>query len=385
MAAMLIGNQKPEPVSAVHLRITSHASRLTLYTLLIFWLSVAVAVAKSPLQIIQASTDSLLIKFEAPTLQFNSQEINGRTFARISFTGASLTTEVGRPSLPVYPQLIGIPIDASPHVTVIDSRLEVRQTERVIPAQPSSLVNPQPTLIMDMDFYRRDRSQPTKLVEVTPLGLIRGQRVARFQIQPIQYNPARSQLKIYHELLIRINFNSTPTQSYQGSKRLATPSLVIETSQAFEQLFQTKLLNYNQAKTWRRSPQNVAAAPAVQRTSEPSNRYKIPISRTGIYKITYSELRRAGANPMDIELETLKMENRGRRVGIHIFDHDTDGRFDRDESIVFYGGAPIGDRFTETNVYWLSWGGVGRPQVSVRDAAPKTSNAPIPFAFKKEN
>ena len=364
-------------------RFTFHALRFTFYALLIFWLSVAVAAVKPPLQIIQASTDSLLIKFEAPTLQFNSQEINGRTFTRISFTGASLTTDVGRPSLPIYPQLIGIPLDASPHVTVIDSRLEVRQTERVIPVQPSSLANPQPTLIMDMDFYRRDRPQPPKLVEVTPLGLIRGQRVARLQIQPIQYNSARSQLKIYHELLIRINFNSTPTQSYQGSKRLATPSLTIEPSQAFEQLFQAKLLNYSQAKTWRRSPQNVAAAPAMQHLSNPLDRYKISISRTGIYKITYSELRRAGANPMGIELETLTMENRGRRVGIHIFDHNTDGRFDSDDSIVFYGGAPIGDRFTNTNVYWLNWGGVGRSQVDIRDAAPKTSNAPTPFAFKK--
>ena len=385
MAAMFIGNQKPEPASAVHLRITSHVSRLTFYTLLIFWLSVAVAAAKSPLQIIQTSTDSLLIKFEAPTLQFNSQEINGRIFARISFTGASLTTDVGRPSLPVYPQLIGIPIDASPHATVIDSQLEVRQTERIIPVQPSSLANPRPTLIMDMDFYRRDRPQPPKLVEVIPLGLIRGQRVARLQIQPIQYNPARSQLKIYRELLIRIDFNSTSSsaQSYQGSKRFATPSLVIETSQAFEQLFQAKLLNYNQAKAWRHSPQSVAAAPAVQLASEPSNRYKIRISRTGIYKITYSEIRGTGTNPVDIGFETLKMENRGRRVGLHIFDHDTDGRFDRDDSIVFYGQAPIGDRFTNTNVYWLNWGGVGRSQIGVRDAAPKTSNASTPFAFKK--
>ena len=362
---------------------TFHALRFMFYALLIFWLSGAVAAVKPPLQIIQASTDSLLIKFEAPTLQFNSQEINGRTFTRISFTGASLTTDVGRPSLPIYLQLIGIPLDASPHVTVIDSRLEVRQTERIIPVQPSSLANSQPTLIMDMDFYRRDRPQPPKLVEVTPLGLIRGQRVARLQIQPIQYNPARSQLKIYHELLIRINFNSTPTQSYQSSKRLATPSLAIEPSQAFEQLFQAKLLNYNQAKAWRRSPQNVAAAPAMQHLSNPLDRYKISISRTGIYKITYSELRRAGANPMGIELETLTMENRGRRVDIHIFDHNTDGRFDSDDSIVFYGGAPIGDRFTNTNVYWLNWGGVGRSQVDIRDAAPKTSNAPTPFAFKK--
>ena len=191
-------------------RTTFHALCLTFYTLLIFWLSVDTAAAKSPLQIIQANTDSLLIKFETPTLQFNSQEINGRTFARISFTGASFATNVGRPSLPVYPQLIGIPLDASPHVTVIDSRLEVRQTEHIIPAQPPGLVNPRPTLIIDTDFYRRDRPYPTKLVEITPIGLIRGQRVARLRIQPIQYNPARSQLKIYHELLIRINFNSTP-------------------------------------------------------------------------------------------------------------------------------------------------------------------------------
>ena len=50
---------------------------------------------------------------------------------------------------------------------------------------------------------------------------------------------------------------------------------------------------------------------------------------------------------------------------------------------MFYGVAPIGDRFTDTNVYWLSWGGVGRSQVDVRDAAPKTSNVPTPLAFKK--
>ena len=374
------GKRENEKTSSI---FPFHALRFTFYTLLIFWLSVAVAAAKSPLQIIQASTDSLLIKFETPTLQFNSQEINGRIFARISFTGASLATDVGRPSLPVYPQLIGIPVDASPHVTVIDSRLEVRQTDRIIPTQPPGRAKPQPMLTIDTDFYKRDRPYPTKLVEITPTGFIRGQRVARLQIQPIQYNPARSQLKIYHELLIRINFNSTHTRSYQGSKQPATSSLVIEPSQAFEQLFQTKLLNYDQAKVWRRSPQNVAAAPAVQRASESSNRYKILISQTGIYKVTYSNLRRAGANPTGIELGTLKMENRGRRVGLNIFDHNTNGRFDRDDSIVFYGEAPIGDRFTDTNVYWLSWGGVGRSQVDVRDAAPKTLNAPTPLAFKK--
>ena len=407
-----MGNQKPDPVSRVHLRAMSHVpiyqgssfrernppryigagwngtcgtSRFTFYTLLIFWLSAATIAAKSPFHIVQADADSLLVKFEAPPLRFNSQEINERTFTQISFAGATFTTEVGRPSLPVDSQLIGIPIDASPYATVIDSRLEVRQTEHIIPAQPSSLTNPQPTLIIDTNFYRRDRPYPAKLVDVTPIGLIRGQQIARLQIQPIQYNPAKSHLKIYHELLIRIDFNATPsaTQSHRNSNRFAAPPSVTEPSQAFEQLFQAKLLNYSQAKAWRRSPQSVPAAPAVQQTNTPSQRYKILISRTGMYQIKYSELRRAGATPTDIELKTLKMENRGQRVGLHVFDYNADGRFNRDDSIVFYGDAPIGDRFTDTNVYWLSWGGVGRSQVTVRNVAPRTLNAPTPLAFKK--
>ena len=399
-----MGNHKLDPVAA-HLRTMFHVpiyrgssfrernprngtyetSRFTFYTVLIFWFSIVPAAAKSPLHIIQANTDSLLIRFETPPLQFNSQEINGRPFARVSVTGTTLTTEVGHPSLPVYSQLIGVPIDASPYATVIDSRLEVRKTERIIPAQPSSLTNPRPTLIIDTDLYRRDHPYPAQLVEVAPIGLIRGQQVARLQIHPIQYNPAKSHLKIYHELLIRIDFNATPssTQSHQNSKRFAAPSFMIEPSQAFEHLFQAKLLNYDQAKAWRRLPRSAPAAPAARHTGVPSNRYKILISRTGMYQITYNELRRAGANPVDIELESIKMESRGRRIGLHIFDHNTDDRFGQDDSIVFYGQAPIGDRFTTINVYWLSWGGVGRSQVTVRDATPKTLNVPTPLAFKK--
>lgn len=380
-----MGNQKTDPVSAIHLRTTFPTSRFTFYTFLIFWLSAATVTAKSPIHIIQADNDSLLVKFETPTLQSNSQEINGRTFTQISFIDATLTAEVGRPSLPVYSQLIGVPIGASPYATVIDSRLEVRQTEPIIPAQPANLTNPQPTPIIDTGFYRRDRPYPAQLVEVTSIGLIRGQQVARLQIQPIQYNPAKSHLKVYHELLIRIDFNTIPpsTQSHRNSKRVADPSFVIEPSQAFEKFFQEKLLNYSQAKAWRRLPQSAPAAPAAQHISNPSKRYKILISRTGMYQITYSELRRAGIDLVDIEPKTLKMENRGRQVGLHIFDHNADNRFDQGDSIVFYGEAPIGDRFTDTNVYWLSWDGVGRSQVTVRDAAPKTPNAVMPLAFKK--
>ena len=284
----------------------------------------------------------------------------------------------GRPSLPVYAQLIGIPVGASPHTNVINSQLETRQTERIIPAQQSTIDNRPPPLAIDTGFYRRDRFQPANLVEVVPIGFIREQRVARLQIQPIQYNPARSQIKIYHELLIRIDFNSPPAPP-------AAPSPFIQTSLPFEQLFQAKLLNYKQAKAWRQYPQrraqSVPAAPGAQSTIE--ERYRILIDRTDIYEITYNDLRRVGVDAERVEFQTVKMENRGRQVGVYIFDRSEDGKFDRDDSIVFFGQALIGDKFSDDNVYWLSWGGAGNSRVRTKNAEPKTSNAVIPRAFKK--
>ncbi|MCZ6676372.1 MAG: C25 family cysteine peptidase, partial [Candidatus Poribacteria bacterium] len=334
--------------------------------------------AQSPIQIIQSNADSLVLKFQLPELRFGQVEIDGRAFTQISFAGAMFTMEAGRPSLPVYAQLVGIPVGASPYASVISSQSEVRQTQRIAPARRSTIDNRQPALELDTDFYRRNRFEPVKLVEVVPIGFIRDQRVARLQIQPIQYNPATSQIKIYRELVVRIHFNPPTLAS-------AAPAAFIASSQPFEQLFQAKLLNYNQAKAWRQNPQRqayrVPAAPAFQSAIE--ERYKILVNRTDIYEITYSELRRAGADPARIELQTVKMENGGREVGVYVFDRDEDGRFGPEDSIVFYGQALIGNKFTDDNVYWLSWGGIGNSRVNPKNAQPQTPNAPSPVAFQK--
>ncbi|MCH8290157.1 hypothetical protein IH992_03505 [Candidatus Poribacteria bacterium] len=364
-----------------------HVLRFTLYILCVSLLS-TIAWAEPPLRIIHSDAGSLTFTFELPDPQFNTQEIQGRSFSQISFEDATLTMEIGRPRLPVYIQLIGIPVGTSPHASVTHIRSEIRSTQTIIPAQPDANQRfegefPQETgkPVIDADFYQQDRFQPLHLVEVVPIGFIRDQRVARLQIQPIQYNPARSLLKIYRQLQVRIDFNQPPRRIGLP----AAPSLFVtryQPSGPFEQLFQASVLNYEQAKAWRQSPQNqISAAPLAETGAE--ERYKILLDRTSIYEITYRSLRGIGADPDQIDLNTVKMESSGRRVGVWIFDQNSDGKFDPDDSIVFYGRSLNENRFTKDNVYWLIWGGAGNSRVNTLDAAPKTPNAPIPFAFKK--
>ena len=352
---------------------------------LVYFLILTPCLAESPLQIVRVDADSLILKFHLPPLQINEREVKGRPFAEITFESAVLSMEIGRPRLPVYMELIGIPDGTSPSASVMSSQSEIRKSKPIAPAQRPTLNHQQSAIDMDTSFYqRRNTFHPVKLVEVVPLGFIREQRVARLQIQPVQYNPVSGQLKIYHELQVRINFH-LPRHSPMAPMAPAANQFNTSDSQPFEQLFQNNLLNYSQAKAWRqysnRLEQSVLTAPAAQ--SSPQKRYKIPITRTDLYEVTFNTLKRFGVDPASIDLNTITMENGGRQVGVYIFDKNDNGKLNLGDSIVFYGQALIGNKFTNENIYWLFWGSPSRPRVSEKDAVPKTSDAPIPIAFKK--
>ena len=151
-----------------------------------------------------------------------------------------------------------IPDGVSPYASMMNARSEVRATQTIVPMQPDEnqrfgmgyyRATDEP--IIDLNFYRKDRFHPTHLVEIVPLGFVRGQRIARLQINPIQYNPVRKQLKVYRFLQVRIDFNQPSADLLQSGPLRSAPNKT--SSQPFEQFFETNLLNYQQAKMWRRS------------------------------------------------------------------------------------------------------------------------------------
>ena len=326
---------------------------------------------------------SLVIKFKLPELRFSEENSDGQTYSKVSFDGARHTLEVGYPRLPTYSQLIGIPVGEVPQATIINSQFEIRPTKKVLPAQADLVRESGDTLVSrtkrikaNTDFYRQNRFYPTHIVEVVPVGFIRDQRVAQLNIQPVHYNPRLSKLRIYRELEIRVDFN-------HSASSVSHTSATYQPSRPFEDLFQSRLFNYDQAKAWRlvRPPQAQLVSTLAEEKME--KRYRFTVNRTGMYRISYNRLERAGVDTSQIDFETIKIENNGRMVGVYVYDKAEDGNFDRDDSLVFYGEELVGDKFTDRNVYWLTWNTPGSSRVSVRDVEPVTRGVRVPVAFLK--
>ena len=355
---------------------------------------------KNPLQLLATTSDTLTARFTLPEIQVRNsrQSTDNIDSSEIYFAGADWTLDVGKPRLPIYTQRIGIPIVGTPIVTIIQARPEIRNVERIRitpddPIFPAPTTNPRPDTSLVPGFY------PTRLVEAIPIGFVRDQRIASLQINPIQYNTATKQLKIFKSVTFRIDFNSSPQSAVgfrqqRGSlsdSRLQTTNSQERKSPAFESLFQGTLRNYDQAKPWRsqrQMPYGGIAPRAPALTVSSTLRFKIPITRTDLYRITYNNIKAAGIEPEDIDLDTLRLDSSGQKQGIYVFDENGNNTFDPNERMVFYGRALADNKFTDENVYWLRFALKGEPNTGIegsrveeRDATPRTQNLISPTAF----
>ncbi len=369
-----------------------------------------------PLQIVSIEADAFTARFTLPELQIShSEDGTGRVGAqsgatyqnehgtgrvgaledrtgrvraqKISFEGADWTLEAGKPRVPIYTQLIGIPVVGTPIVTVIRARPEVKTIGTV-------WSNPADSIFPDTQGTNNENFYPQQLVEVVPGGFVREQRIASLQINPVQYNPATGQLKIFSSVEFRIHFPGVPLHKkpdFDNGKIGAETQLTkaIENSgKLHESMFQSMLLNYTQAKPWRK--QRRIAAPAAPPQPQGTHRFKIPVTQTDLYHITYNKLKAAGVEPETINLHSIRLESGGQKQGLYIFDENQNQTLDNQERIIFYGRGLVGNKFTDENVYWLSFTTKGTApsegngqdgSVAVRDATPRTPNLETPSAF----
>ena len=250
----------------------------------------------NPLQILATTSETLTARFTLPEIQVkrHPSAIEGDIAdlgTEIYFAGADWTLDVGKPRLPIYIQRIGIPIIGTPIVTVIQARPEIRIIENIRitpddPIFPSLTANARPNTSLPQGFY------PTQLVEAIPVGFVRDQRIASLQINPIQYNPATKQLKIFKSVTFRIEFPPFPVTrgnssmgTSAGKTVSAAPATFSRNSPAFESLFQGTLRNYEQAKPWRSQRQGLYGGPAPGAptlTASSTHRFKIRVTRTDL-------------------------------------------------------------------------------------------------------
>lgn len=206
---------------------------------------------------------------------------------------------------------------------------------------------------------------PTHRVQLKSIEYFRDVRIARIKIYPIQYNYLTQQVNIANDIRISIQFS----QAAQVNSK----------SDYFDGVFKDIMLNGEQAINWKLHQEKILNS-NTDHSRYPlgfTNWYKVKIESTGVYKISYNELRQAGVPVNIIDPRTFRLFNIGDYIS-NVYYPDTmveiplyivgeeDSLFDQKDYILFYGVSPsrynvnrttfYNNPYTRYNYYWLTWG-----------------------------
>lgn len=270
---------------------------------------------------------------------------------RVAAAGLVLSEEEGRPQLPVKVVLLGAPpgaslslaVDAAPSRTVA-SGVALCATSPVSTTEAAGGATAPDASLVDA-FY------PTETVRLIDLGFMRSQRIVRVEIYPFQYNPVSQELRVSDEIEVSVRF--------EGGQ----PGGFVSEPPAVEAGFERSLVNYEAARPHRSAgAESTASLQAAWTPPQPG--YKILVREEGIYQLTRTALASAGLPVDQLDPRTLRLYNEGQEVPLRVIGEE-DGRLDAADVALFYGqGADT--RYTDTNVYWLGYGGSAGLRMATR-------------------
>lgn len=349
------------------------------------------------IRIVKSESSFLILQFRIPELEIKEIQINGESYTHVWFDGADWTIENGKPKLPIYSVPIGLPSSGKSSTTLVEKNTTYKKikhpliTQHTIdPLIPETLQNEIQSLNDDTsNIQKTTYLYPDELVEVIPTGFVRAQRVGALHINPIQYNSITKQLIITDEITIRIDFYGTTPPVPRTLSTQLSDSIV------YENLYQSMLVNNSQAFSWRLG-QNMrmrsfhGAAPSAPKTQR--RRFKMSITKSDMYRITYNNLKSVGVVPEDIDLDSISVETNGNPQGFYIFDMNENGTINSEDMVVFYARS-LSNKFTDTNVYWFSFLPNGADddgnnnesdknyRITTRSVEPETRNVTPPTSF----
>ncbi len=168
-------------------------------------------------QIIENDYSILSLSNSVASIKASKIKTADNDFTQLEIEGYGFSTAIGRPKLPVLKKLIEIPMDANIEVVVLSYRhkdislSEFELNDFIFPAQPSLSKSDEPseaTFHFDEIAYNIDQFAGNELVSVHPVGIMRGVRIARIEIAPLQYNPVANTIRVFDQILVEFRFSN---------------------------------------------------------------------------------------------------------------------------------------------------------------------------------
>jgi hypothetical protein len=336
------------------------------------WETAAPARAQSPTptpaspRLLQSDANRVIIEFAAPAYTAQPRTIGGANYVALTIPGLGVTGEPGKPQLPVQGTMIGVPPGAVAALKIIaDDATRVKLNAPPLPA-PTQRVEFDPTrtlprevreaIVPDAATYAANRLYPAEVARIGTDSKWRSQRYLTIQFYPLQYNGATREVVFHRRVRVEITFTYP-----RGQTRETLGGAVNEG--AFEATLKTMLLNYDSARAWRaKTAAPGARAPQFTRSG---TWFRIGVNSDGMYKITCADLQTLGASISDPG--TIKVYKQNTELAIYQAWSSGD-LCDSNHYIAFWGQG-LDTKYTDTNAYWLTYGGAAGKRMTTRDGS----------------
>lgn len=343
--------------------------KIIIFPLLIFFFFLSGERAKgidrtNEITLLNSGMSGLTFEVKIPSFKIKDRMSVQGIFQVVEIPGFGQTSEEGKPLLPMKGTLIEIPPTGDVEIKVLETSTEVYGNYYISPCPKNEIKDENSIIYMeekpalDHTFYTTSRFYPPSIAELGFKGFIRNRRVAQLKIYPFQYNPVTKVLRHHKRVVLQVLFEH-PTA--RGESKLSDPY--------FDRMLNEVILNFDEKAFMNSTRVFSSKARSFHLTSRPSN-YKIPVNETGIYKITYSDLTDTEVSPDFIDARTFKIFYQGQEIAIYVSSQGT--KFGDSDYILFYGEA-LNTEYTDTNIYWLSWGGTYGKRMNEVDGTPNSA------------
>ena len=204
--------------------------------------------AKPEAMLLSASAESIELRALMPGAVFGETTINGQSFLTLGGEGYVTTGEIGAPALPVFRQMVEVPLGAEVSIELLESNpktftmasLGLQGT--IAPNQPSDpkCGDASPASAPSADLYGNS-FYPAESLAIVDDYIMRGHRIVVVEVRPVRYNAVLGELEVSSEMNFRLKMS--------GSDIALTNSEADRLNSApFNRLLQTNVLNYNQGR-----------------------------------------------------------------------------------------------------------------------------------------
>ena len=326
--------------------------------------------------VIESNTSHIVLELETPSYNIQTYRLGASTYADLTVPGYGNTSEVGKPQLPIKGTMLGIPPGAQATLRIItdQSQSSILPNPPLPVPTPQIQIDPRQTLprntgnayIPNAGAYAANALYPADVARIATTGNWRSQHYITVEFHPFQYNAASRQLIMHQRLRVEIAFTyprGPTTQAIGGS--------INEGS--FETVFQNAFANYSTAKNWRTNsvPAQQPRAPAKTLSPTTGTWFKLGVSTDGIYKVTCDQLATANGGSLAIDPTKLQLFKQvftstvEYAINVLGTGWNSCSNGDTGDYIEFYGQA-VNTKYTDTNVYWLTYGNTAGKRMARR-------------------